>query len=311
MAEQRPGERKTHRRALLWLVLAVAALTVLAYSAGRSLAIRSLPTPPTPLPSPTLIPSATPSLVPTATPSAPPPTETPVPTPGVWELVAEGIELRKLRVRAKAGMERLTLVRLDPTAFRFRVVYFPGLARTIVEWRRPVSLVVNAGFFTPEYRTIGLLIREGRVHGRPSDADEKFSGLFAVTFDGRTEIRALQEQPYEPGEPLWQAVESYPLLVGPGPTVGFSPEAFRDTPARRTVVARDSDGRILFIVATEGNISLHELAAFLIESDLDLEAALNLDGGRSTGLWLDAGDTHVEIDSILPVPSVIIAERSD
>jgi uncharacterized protein YigE (DUF2233 family) len=227
-----------------------------------------------------------------------------------WESIGDGLELRWLRVRAKAGMERLTVVRLDPAVFRFRVIYFPGLARTVADWRRPVTLVVNAGFFTAEHRNVGLLVREGRIHGRPSDADEKFSGLFAVSEDGRAEIRALQEQPYVPGEPLWHAVESYPLLVGPASTVGFSPDAYLDTPARRTVVAQDSDGRILFIVATEGNISLHEMAAFLIGSDLNLEAALNLDGGRSTGLWLDAGDTRVEIDSIVPVPSVIVAERS-
>ncbi|MFQ6102046.1 MAG: phosphodiester glycosidase family protein [Anaerolineae bacterium] len=306
MAEQQLREPETHHRALPWLVLAVAVLTILAYSTGQALAILSLSTS---LPSPTLVPSATPCV--TATFTAPPPTATPVLTHTGWEHVEEGLELRRLRVSTGAGMERLTLVRLDPAAFRFRVVYIPKLPRTIGEWGRTGSLVVNAGFFTPEHRTIGLLIREGRVYGSSFDPDEKFPGLFAVTTDGRVEIRSLQEQSYEPGEPLWQAVESFPLLVRPGPTLGFSPDAFGDYPARRTVVAQDRDGRILFVVASQGHFSLHELATFLIESDLDLEVALNLDGGRSTGLWLQAGDTRVEIDSLVPVPSVIIAERLD
>lgn len=306
VGEQQLGEPETHHRALPWLVLAVAALTILAYSAGRALAILILPTS---LPSPTLVPSATSYVIATAT--TPPPTATPVPTRVSWEHVEDGLELRMLRVSTEAGMELLTLVRLDPAAFRFRVVYIPNLPRTISKWGRSASLVVNAGFFTPEHRTIGLLVRDGRVYGSPFDPDEKFPGLFAVTRDGRTEIRSLQEQPYEPGEPLWQAVESFPLLVRPGAAFGFSPDVFGDYPARRTVVAQDRDGRILFVVASQGHFSLHELATFLIESDLDLEMALNLDGGRSTGLRLQAGDTRVEIDSLVPVPSVIIAERPD
>jgi len=37
--------------------------------------------------------------------------------------------------------------------------------------------------------------------------------------------------------------------------------------------------------------------------------ALNLDGGASTGMWMMSGDARLEIDSFVPVPSVIIVER--
>jgi hypothetical protein len=80
-------------------------------------------------------------------------------------------------------------------------------------------------------------------------------------------------------------------------------------------VAQDLQGRILIIVAPRGYLSLHELARFLAESDLDLNVALNLDGGFSTGLWLRAGEPALAplysppvvltTDSLVPVPSVI------
>jgi uncharacterized protein YigE (DUF2233 family) len=89
--------------------------------------------------------------------------------------------------------------------------------------------------------------------------------------------------------------------------VGFPANADDRRPARRTVVAQDRRGRILILVAPRGALSLHELARFLVESDLDLDAALNLDGGFSTGLWVRAYDESVEIDSLVPVPSVISA----
>jgi hypothetical protein len=62
------------------------------------------------------------------------------------------------------------------------------------------------------------------------------------------------------------------------------------------------------MVAPRGNLSLHELARFLVRSDLDLHIALNLDGGFSTGLWVKAGGTSLEYDSLVPIPSVISVE---
>ena len=92
--------------------------------------------------------------------------------------------------------------------------------------------------------------------------------------------------------------------------MGFPAAADDSRPSRRTVVAQDNQGRILLIVAPRGYLSLHEMARFLAESDLDLDVALNLDGGYSTGLWLKADgqsvdEQSVEINSLVPVPSVI------
>jgi len=94
-------------------------------------------------------------------------------------------------------------------------------------------------------------------------------------------------------------------VVKPGGVMGFPADADDGRPARRTVVAQDLQGRILIIVAPRGYLSLHELARFLAGSDLELDVALNLDGGFSTGLWLRAGERSVEVDSLVPVPSVI------
>jgi hypothetical protein len=71
-------------------------------------------------------------------------------------------------------------------------------------------------------------------------------------------------------------------------------------------VAQDTTGRILFLVGPEAHFSLHELAVWLTESDLELDIAMNLDGGTSTGLWLS--DHAEQIDSLVPLPAVIAVE---
>jgi hypothetical protein len=101
---------------------------------------------------------------------------------------------------------------------------------------------------------------------------------------------------------------SFPVLVKPGGVMGFPADADDGNPARRTVVAQDFAGHILFIAAPRGHLSLHETAVFLAASDLEINVALNLDGGPSTGLWLQSDKNPVGIDSRAAVPSVLSVE---
>lgn len=98
------------------------------------------------------------------------------------------------------------------------------------------------------------------------------------------ELRWLEEKPYDSYEPLQAALQSFPVLVKPGGELGFGVERENYAKARRTVIAQDKDGRILFIVAPQGYFTLHQLSVYLTESDLNLDIALNLDGGGSTGI---------------------------
>jgi len=273
---------------------------ILLLASGCSL----LPPPPTPTPIPT--PTSTPRPTPTPYPT-PRPTATPEPPVTGWQQLQPGVELRQIRVETGDVAERLAIVRLDPSAVRFRVHYDPAAPRPVSEWAESLQafLVVNGGYFTPENETVGLLISDGEIWGTPYG---EFAGMFAVTADGQVSIRWFRDRPYDAAEPLREAVQSFPVLVKPGGVMGFPADADDGRPARRTVVAQDRQGRILFIVAPRGYLSLHELACFLAESDLDLDVALNLDGGFSTGLWLRVGERSVEVDSRVGVPVVISVE---
>jgi exopolysaccharide biosynthesis protein len=224
-----------------------------------------------------------------------------------------GVELRRLLVETESttaevdGDEYLAIVRFDPAAVRFRVHYNPDEPLNVRAWAEQLEslLVVNGGYFTPEHTATGLLVSDGQTWGAVYG---DFAGLFAVTTDERVSVRWLRDRPYDPTEPLTQGVMSFPVLVKPGGVMGFPADADEGYSARRTVVAQDFDGRILFIAAPRGRLSLHEMAVFLAESDLGIDVALNLDGGPSTGLWLNAGENTVGIDSSVIVPSVISVE---
>ena len=62
---------------------------------------------------------------------------------------------------------------------------------------------------------------------------------------------------------------------------------------------------MLFMVAPEGYFTLHQLSVYLTESDLNLDIAVNLDGGGSTGI-LVANPPEI-IPPTRPLPFVILA----
>lgn len=223
-----------------------------------------------------------------------------------WETIGTGVERRRLAVRddARLLIERLLIVRLDPALVRFDVAYSPGAPRTLAAWQADSGalLVVNGGFFTETYDATGLVVSDGVPHGVSYDA---FAGMFAVTEAG-PEVRWLGERPYDPAEPLLAALQAFPMLVRPGGVAGVvEPDA---SAARRTWIGQDGQGRVLVGVAPSGGLTLAALSAWLTASDLDLDRALNLDGGGSTGLVLVAADGASEsVPAFDVLPTVILA----
>jgi uncharacterized protein YigE (DUF2233 family) len=164
-------------------------------------------------------------------------------------------------------------------------------------------MVVNGGYYSVEderYFPDGLTIVNGKASGHSFNG---FGGMLAIQ-KSRAELRWLIQEPYNVSEPLQAALQSFPILVQPGGKLGFGAERENNVSARRTVIGQDQDGRILFIVAAQGYFTLHQLSVYLTESDLNLDIAINLDGGGSTGI-LVANPREI-IPSDRPLPFVIL-----
>lgn len=265
---------------------------------------------PTPIPSPLLPPT---QAVPTPTASPiPAPTATPtvatiatlLHTPDTgWIELRPGLERRVVSVADAQGawVESLYILRVEPTLFRFNVAYDP-VGQPLAAWSAitGAQIVVNGGYFREEgtrFIPTGLTV----INSQPMGVSyEGYGGMFAVTADG-PQLRALAQNPYVPGESLQAALQSFPLLVKPGGVLGF-PEAYEDNlQARRAVVARDRQGRFLFMVADQGYFTLHQLSLYLTNSDLNLDIALNLDGGPSSGIFLREPREQIPAYGNLPI----------
>ncbi|MBK8902977.1 MAG: phosphodiester glycosidase family protein [Anaerolineaceae bacterium] len=273
---------------------------------GLTLACRAAAVPPTP-PSPTL--TVTPSHPHPFTPSpghlvTPSPGHLVIPSPPAdsgWQLLQPGLERRTIRLLNENGRqtEQLTILRIDPTLFAFRLGYSPGQPKPLATWQAETGafIVVNGGFFTEEFLATGLIVVDGQASG---SSYVGFGGMVTIG-EGGVEVRSLRERPYDPNETFDYALQSFPMLVLNGEpayqTADFDA-------ARRTVIGVDENGRVLLIFASWGGLSLAELSSTLASADFGLVNALNLDGGTSTGLVL--ADPPESIPAFVPVPSVLL-----
>lgn len=240
-----------------------------------------------------------------ATPAASPSPTDLAPEPG-WDLLQPGLEKRAFPIYNELNkpVETLHVWRLNQKYFRLDVAY-NATPKTLETWQREKDalMVVNGGFYSVEnerYFPDGLTIVNGQATGRSFSG---YGGMLAVNESG-SELRWLVEKPYNASERLQAALQAFPMLVLPGGEIGFGAEKENNKGARRTVIAQDKYGRILFMIAPQGYFTLHRLSVYLTESSLNLETALNLDGGGSTGI-LVANPREV-IPSDRPLPFVIL-----
>lgn len=223
-----------------------------------------------------------------------------------WSVLQPGLERRVIPVYdgQNQQVETVHVWRLDQKYFRMDVAY-QATPRSLQSWQEETkaAIVVNGGYYSVEnerYFPNGLTIVNGEAFGRSFDG---FGGMLAIS-ESNAELRWLIQRPHSANEPLRAALQSFPILVEPGGQLGFGPERENNVPARRTAIAQDKNGRILFIVAPQGHFTLHQFSAYLTESDLDLDIAINLDGGGSTGI-LVANPQEI-IPPTRPLPFVIL-----
>lgn len=229
-----------------------------------------------------------------------------MPPPGTesWQVVAPGIEHRDMTIRLDGSRSvRAILVRLDPAWITFRVHYRPAAPYTISGWRERLpgaAIIVNGGFYDTDDYAVGMVVSDGQVYGQSYSG---FGGMFQVDTGGLARVRSLVTEPYQ-GEALSQAVQAFPMLIE-APGVRAPQDGGFDDSSRRTLIGQDIAGRIIVVVIPRQSISLNDLQTWLLASDLDVQIALALDGGRSTGMVISTPGYSAVYPSLDKVPDVI------
>jgi uncharacterized protein YigE (DUF2233 family) len=257
------------------------------------------------------LPTATPAIRPTVTfrfinPTAPV-GPTAIPTLDAnWTVLANGVQWRRLGFRSSTGSDISVLtVRIDPAAADIKVRYQPSQAKLIQDWRLALpgaAVIVNASYYSAPNVPVGLVAVDGNLFG--SSIPRQDAGMFQLK-NGVARVRSLFMEPYINTERFDQVVEGFPMLMLAGQVApAFDPD-LSSVSARRTVIAQDTQGRILFLLTPFSSVTLPDLAQWLGVSGLGIDSALNMDGGGSTMMYLATGGPSGFSPGLSPVPVVL------
>lgn len=143
---------------------------------------------------------------------------------------------------------------------------------------------VNAGFFTPGGEPLGLVMSGGNATGHWNSASSIGSGVWHQTADGGARIVRRESLGAAAARRMPELLQSGPMLVDGGrPVQGLHGGA----PRPRTLIAWD--GRHRWWIGCAAPCTMPNLAAALAGGHgpgFSVHAALNLDGGRSSELWV-------------------------
>jgi hypothetical protein len=282
---------------------------VLAACAPASAVSAPLPTSAAPPLSPhTPLPAITPG--PTALPPTPKPSPTLIPTVAPltadgWQPIRSGVLIREMPADSFGRTGQVNVVKIDPSQVDFHVRYQPESPLKVREWYSTTQalVVINSSFFDSAHRAVGQLTSDGQSDGQ---SHQRMEGAFYLTGAGAA-VWPLSGWAEPAGLQIIESIESFPMLLLPGGIL--NPDIPNDArTARRTVVAVDRTGSLLFIATPASLFTLHGMAVWLANSDLDIDTALNFDGGSSSGIaaWTPTGVWG--FDSAGRVPAVVTVD---
>lgn len=236
------------------------------------------------------------------------PTQTSTTSVNSWSTTAPGVETRQETWTSPDNnsiSDLVRIVRFNLHDVSLSVAYQPQQPLSMQDWvqkEQPTALI-NGGYFDGLDHATALVISNSQTFGT---SYQGFGGMLAVDAQGNVQLRSLHEQPYQPSENLQQATQCAPMLLLNGQRTQFNAD---NKASPRSIVALDKQGRLLFITSPSTAFTLDEMADLLARSDLSLVTALNLDGGSSTGLYVNAGSQSVMIDAYVNLPLVIVVKE--
>jgi exopolysaccharide biosynthesis protein len=209
-----------------------------------------------------------------------------------WTEVTRGVEYQRFQ---REGMD-VHVTRVDLTNPEVMIVSTRESERglTVSEYAKKTNalIAINADYFDKQMKPVGLAI--GPCGVWEGTADTEREGVIAVG-EGRAAIYAQKEVLAEPEEWMKTAVSGWPMLVKNCTPLTATElpgsDGFTRSPHPRTAVGVSEDGTTFYFVVADGRregvpgLTLAKLARFMAE-ELGTCAAMNLDGGGSSAMWV-------------------------
>jgi uncharacterized protein YigE (DUF2233 family) len=222
-----------------------------------------------------------------------------------WQKIDEGLEFKAVEIDSQSYQTffRLKILRVGLDKFQIRVLdaraYGAGWMEIRVLARKTQALAaINGGFFTPEYRPLGLMIVDGIEINPLRRAD------WGVFYIQDNQARILHTTEFQSDRNITQALQVGPRLVVNGRELQMKKQA-----ARRSAVGVTVKNKVILLSTDDTGVYAQDLAHIfhLPESAGGLECrdAMVLDGGPSAQMYAEYKSLKIDIPGGWGVPNGI------
>lgn len=209
-----------------------------------------------------------------------------------WTTVAPGVSYQHFH----DGAMDIHVSRVDLTSEAIRVMVTresdEGLRVSDFAKKNNAVVAINGDYFDKSMRPVGLSVGDCGPWADSHDTGRE--GVVAV--GGDKAAIYTQSAVMDPPDPwITAAISGWPMLVRDCHALTSAElpgsDAFTRSPHARTALGLSADGRTLYLVVADGRradapgLTLGQLGAWM-QQQLGVCAAINLDGGGSTAMWV-------------------------
>ncbi len=224
---------------------------------------------------------------------------TPVFASDSWQKLDKGLHYQKIEIKKNLGTPYIVhAFEINPRFYDLRPLTTTpikqGSIRSLVE-KSGAVLGVNANFFDPQGKPLGLVVSKGQVLNPVKNIS--WWGIFSVE---NNRPRILHSSDWNKGHKAEMALQAGPRLVVSGKI-----PALKNESSQKTAIGITKKGNVILLV-TYYPLPIRELAQLMAmpaaKGGLDCMYALNFDGGSSTQLYAKIGNFELKVPSFVGIP---------
>lgn len=224
----------------------------------------------------------------------------------IWRELAPGILQSNYRIETPGGVlyPEVLLFRVEPEKYRFSAALEPSRTDISSLAQQEKSLLaINANFFDTDGQALGLIIKNRKKLRELHRGGNLLTGIFLVE-DSKPKI--VHRNNFSSSN-VSLALQAGPRLIAGGKPLKLSSP---NSSSRRSGIALDKTGNVIIFITKVRfpGVSLSQIQALLME--LEVQEALNFDGGSSSQLYLNIpGAKELVISGGEPIPVALTINK--
>lgn len=219
-----------------------------------------------------------------------------------WKPLLSGLQQASFTGKDSAGNSfTLELFKIDPKQFKLQLVQasdyqMPKISAKEMVAKTGALLAVNGGFFDPQYKSMGLLVKDGNIVNplRPVS----WWGIFS--YDKYSGARVDKPEDFQAKSSTEIAIQVGPRLIDDNHVMPL-----KKNDSQKTFLGIAPDGQLVLGVTDLCAVDATDLANALWK-ELQLKEVLNFDGGGSTQLYAKVGTYEKDLPGVTSVANGVI-----